>query len=156
MKRILSLIAIGIAFYNGYSQCTPHTPTGNPGLTPAPGSVTCIERGVPYDFTLYFEIFTSFNGSVGFTANVTSATIDNLSNLPCGITWQANQASYSAGATGCIRITGTSTDAVGQYPLEVSMTFNLDIPGFGSFTVSGTIAQLQAQLQQYSCSSPPV
>jgi len=154
MKRVVVIACVCYVYLNAYPQCTPHTPTGNPGLTPAPASVPCIERGTPYDFTIYFENFTSFSCS-GFTADVNWARIDNLSNLPCGLTWQSDQPSYVAGETGCIRITGTSTDAVGQYALEVHMTFELDIFG-SSYTVSGTIAQLQQQLQQFGCSSPSV
>jgi len=155
MKNILTVILLSVAYTtNIFSQCTPPSPTGNPGLSPAPANVPCLERGVPYDYTLNFENFSSFNCS-GFSVSINSATIDDLDNLPCGITWQADQSSYTAGETGCIRITGTTTDVVGQYPLTVSMTFNLNILG-SPYTVSGSIPDLIQQMTAVGCSAPSI
>lgn len=155
MKNILTAIVMSLAYSaNLFSQCTPIAATGTPGLSPAPANVPCIERGVPYDYTLNFENFSSFSCS-GFNVSITSATIDNLENLPCGMTWQSDQTSYSAGETGCIRITGTSTDAVGQYPLTVYMTFTLDILG-SPYTVSGSIPDLVQQMTAVGCTAPNI
>lgn len=154
MKKLILFLAVLAFSINSYAQCTPLAPSGNPGLTPAPSAVPCIERGVPYETFLYFENFTSFSCG-GFTANVVSATIDDMQNFPCGINWQADQNSYTAGETGCIRIYGTSTDAVGEYALTVEMTFTLSIFG-QNYPVSGTLAQLQSQLSQFGCSAPSV
>ncbi len=150
MKKILATLVACLLIHAAlYPQCTPNLPSGNPGLLPAPSNLPCIDRGVPFNLTLYFENFTSFSCG-GFTADVVSSTIDNLANLPCGLSWQADRTSYAAGQTGCIQISGTSTDLVGQYPLEVYMSVELDIFG-SSYTVSGSLADLEQQLQSAGC-----
>lgn len=150
MRKILATLVACLFIHAAlHPQCTPNLPTGNPGLLPTPSNLPCIERGIPFNLTLYFENFNSFSCG-GFTADVVSSTIDNLANLPCGLSWQADRTSYAAGQTGCIQISGTSTDQIGQYPLEVYMSVELDIFG-SSYTVSGSLADLEQQLQSAGC-----
>ncbi|GIV33778.1 MAG: hypothetical protein KatS3mg031_1313 [Chitinophagales bacterium] len=148
MKKGFLLISCFAAFsLNIYAQCTPNAPTGNPGVTPAPSAVTCIERGKPYSITMYLENFSFISSPLGNIV-MNWARIDSLKNFPCGITWSANKTTFNAGETGCITVSGTTNDPVGQYPLLIFMTVSLNVPGFGNIEQGGEIGTLLTQLQQ--------
>ncbi len=149
MKSILIATAILLTSIVGFAQCTPNAATGTPGVTPSPSNVTCITRGTPYSATMQLENFNSFNTPAGAVTMV-SATIDSLVNFPCGITWQASKLTYAAGETGCIVVSGTTTDAVGQYKLGIYMTVTLDIPFVGQQTQSGEISSLIQTLNNFA------
>ncbi len=142
MKKLLLICAACLFLsLNVHSQCTP-TGGGTPGVTPTPDNVTCIERGVPYDITMQLVNFTTIQG----LATMNWARIDSLVNFPCGITWQANKLQFNGGETGCIRVSGTTNDSVGQYPLGIYMTVNLSALG-QTIEQGGEIGNLLSQLQ---------
>jgi len=149
MKSILVATALLLSSIIGFAQCTPNAATGTPGITPSPDNVTCITRGTPYSTTMQLENFSSFNTPAGAVTMV-SATIDSLVNFPCGITWQSDKLTYAAGETGCILVSGTTTDAVGQYKLEIYMTITLNIPFLGQQTQSGEISSLIQTLNNFA------
>lgn len=146
MKKILVILTAFLSAYlTSYSQCTPGSPTGTPGVTPTTDNVPCIERGVPYDVTMQLENFSVIQGLVV----VNWVRIDSLVNFPCGISWQANKLQFNGGETGCIRVSGTTNDSVGQYPLGIYMTVNLsDNFGLGqTIEQGGEIGNLISQIE---------
>lgn len=131
--------------------CIANAPSGTPGISPAPDNIPCVERNSPYDFTMQVENFDSFtlNTALGtFDVPITITQIDSIGNLPCGFTWAASQLVYAPGETGCIRVSGTSREIVGQYPLLIYMTMTLDVPFLGPQTISGELnTELIPQLE---------
>jgi len=107
------------------SPCIPDTVTRAPGVYPSPDSIPCVERGMPFDFTMQTQNYSSLFGVV--TLNWTR--IDSIENLPCGITWASDKPQYSSGEKGCIRVSGISREVVGHYPLKIYMTFNISALG---------------------------
>lgn len=140
MKKVIIPTLFLFASVLSYAQCTPNTATGTPGITPPPDSVTCIERGVPYSITMQFENF----AAIGGFANMISATIDSITNFPCGIEWSSSKLTYGPGETGCIDVFGTTYDSVGQYPLRIYMTITAGLLGQAFPPQSGEITQLLA------------
>lgn len=152
MKSLFIATAILFASVMGYAQCTPNAPTGNPGVTPDPDNIPCVERGVPYDFTMQTENYDSFSATVsGFSVDivVNFTRIDSITNFPCGLSWQSDKSQYGPGETGCIRVTGTTTEAVGQYRLGLYMTINFTVVQLNqTYEQSGEVSSLIAQLEQ--------
>ncbi|GIV33777.1 MAG: hypothetical protein KatS3mg031_1312 [Chitinophagales bacterium] len=126
--------------------CTANPPTGNAGVFPGPDSIPCIERNVPYDFTMQVENFDTIASVFGFALTMDTVIIDSITNFPCGISWEADKLVYAPGETGCIRVSGTSREITGQYPLKIYMTITLSIPALGSQTFSGELNDLISQL----------
>ena len=130
--RNFVLIIISICFYSyhAFSQvCTPEPRTGFPGLTPSTDSLACIERGIYYDEVIFLENFDSFFTQSFGVITVNFLRIDSFTNIPCGIQWETNKLdnTYGPGETGCISISGTSTDSVGQYRLGLYITVEVNL-----------------------------
>ena len=89
---------------------------------PAPGTIPCAEQGVAYSYSIPFKMYSSFD-YLGLHS-LDSMTIDTVYNLPCGLCWSLNKASrtYAANEVGCLTITGTTNDAVGQYNLRLVLS----------------------------------
>lgn len=147
LNFLLGLFAFVAATQASFAQtsCTPNAPTGNAGVFPAPDDIPCIERGVPYDFTMQLENFVTFNHPSYGDITVDWTRIDRIENFPCGISWQSDKSQYAPGETGCIRVSGTSTELAGQYPLRIYITMQVNIPNFGTFTFSDELKYLAAQ-----------
>ncbi len=154
MKRILSLTTLAVLLTaNSYAQanCTPVSPTGIPGLTPEPQLFPCAEINFPYSASMNFENFAPVTVPV---IGQISATIimDSILNLPCGISWQSNpaNATIGAGQTGCIELSGSTTDAIGQYKLIFYITVTLS-PLSQTFSgeASVVIGQINALLSSF-------
>ncbi len=129
--------------------CTAGLPTGTPGVFPDPDAIPCIERGVAYDYTMQTENYDTFSLNVlGFPleAVVNFTRIDSITNFPCGITAEWDKAQYGPGETGCIKVSGTSREVVGQYPVKIYMTFSLS--AFGqTIEQGGEVTSLISQLE---------
>lgn len=150
MKQVFIAFICLAASLIGYAQpCTPNAPSGNPGVFPDPDNIPCIERNVPYDFTLQTENFDSITlnfpvlGSVNVP--VLWTRIDSITNFPCGISWQSDSTQYSPGETGCIRVSGTSLEPIGQYPTGIYITMSVDVPQLGVQDISGELKDLANQ-----------
>lgn len=129
-KLLLTAFAITAAFASSFAQhcaggdgpnvCTPQGTAGGPGFE-NPFNITCAESGVAYDYSIQFTMFDVFE-YLG-TQQVDSIQFVALSNLPCGLCWAVDQTDkrYTANEDGCLRITGTTTDAVGQYELNLQL-----------------------------------
>lgn len=125
MKNVIFIfIATVFAIGQMYAQtCTPRTATGSPGIQPVTDSLPCAVVGEPYDTTIYVENFA--NQTVGpAQVTITSLTVDSVTNLPCGLSYVQSPANgiLTSGATGCIRIFGTTYDNVGQYRANIYVT----------------------------------
>lgn len=116
------------------------------GVSPGPNAIPCIERGVPYSQTMQIFNFDTLIGFSGVAITVNYAQIDSVENLPCGITWQSNKMRYAPGERGCILVSGTSKEVVGQYPLKIYMTLEINVPILGTTTQSGELNDLIGQL----------
>lgn len=129
------------------SGCTPNVPTGTPGLTPPSDSLPCIERNVPYAEYVYFENMDTFPSDFGdFIINF--LTIDSITNLPDGITWQANPGTtFLTGETGCIEFSGTTADTVGDYTLGIWITIQYSNAFLGTQTMQGEASALITQIE---------
>jgi hypothetical protein len=87
----------------------------------------CIERGVN-DTVLYkFKCYTTFTAQ-GNTINLLGIRMDSIENLPCGLCWSSSSSTneFAKDNSGCIRITGKTTDAAGQYKLRLIISADSD------------------------------
>lgn len=154
MKHLVTLIVAVALFSTGaWAQCTPNAATGSPGLTPETDSLPCVEVGVPYDEVVYLENFDNFTATVPVIGQVTvtvdSLRIDSITNAPCGLSYLTNKpsATYYAGETGCIAITGTSTENVGQYRLNIYVHVWATVPFLGSQDFQGEASDVVSQVE---------
>lgn len=130
MKKIFTL-SIGLLFAvtavmsqacgsNGSSVCTP---AGGPvgGGFGNSNNFACAEQNLAYSYNIQFSMYDYFDYLGG--QNVDSIEFVSINNLPCGLCWAVNKASkrYVALEDGCIKISGTTNDAVGQYKLDLSL-----------------------------------
>lgn len=152
MKKLLTSIAcISILLLNtnvAFSSCTPQAATGAPGVTPPTEQLACIEKGVPYNEVIYIENFGTFNTAFG-TATLNYLTIDSITNLPCDLTWEADRPNrtYLTSELGCISISGTTNDNVGQYRVKIYITVEVDAPIFGIITLQDEAEALVQQVE---------
>ena len=105
---------------NGPNACTSTGGPANGGFED-PNTTPCAIQGTPYSHAIQFTMFSSFN----FQGQQTVDSIEFMSvdNLPCGLCWSVNQVDkrYSANEDGCLRITGTTNDVVGQYKFALAL-----------------------------------
>jgi hypothetical protein len=112
---------------SGSSVCTPGTNLTVPSFSPSYDSLPCVEQGVYYDQIIQLKVPTSGGG---YPLNYIQ--IDTITNLPCGLCWASSSSNnrFNGGAQGCIRVTGTTYDNVGQFTLRVIVTANVTAFGF--------------------------
>jgi hypothetical protein len=153
MKQLFTLaLAVVLFSANAWAQCTPNAASGNPGITPPTDSLACVQVGVPYSQIIQIENFNSFTLPIG-TASVQSLRVDSITNVPCGLSYAISpaNATFGPGQTGCIAVTGTSNEVVGQYRLNiyVDVQVTLTTP-LGSTTLpyNGEAASVVAQIEQ--------
>jgi hypothetical protein len=153
-KLIFTLSTLSLLAFNasaqfcgpsGTSVCTAQPATGTPGLTPTSDTLPCILRGQAVDQIIFFENFSTFNlGGQNLTIN--SLKIDSIGNLPAGLCWKTNKANntFAGGEVGCIRVTGTTTAASGQYKLKIIVDVATNIA-----TLNNQDAESVASLRYY-------
>lgn len=105
---------------NGSGVCTPTGGPQNGGFEPA-SSTPCAEQGTAYNHAIQFTMFDAFNFQGQQT--VDSVEFVSIENLPCGMCWAVNKTNkrYAAYEDGCLNISGTTTDAVGQYKMNLTL-----------------------------------
>ena len=129
------------------APCSLDSSVTGSGVFPDPDAIPCIERGVAYDQTMQIINFDTLIGIPGLGGILVNyAQIDSIENLPCGITWESNKMRYAPGERGCIRVSGTSLESVGQYPLKMYMTLEVGLSVLGTQTQSGELNALIDQL----------
>jgi len=136
MKKILLLFliqfAVGFSISNVNAQCIPDGSITTPGVIAFPSTVDCISRGVPFSDEIQFMNFdTIFFNNTWLTLQ--QLRIDSVNNLPCGINYQLNNTNgiYQNSEPGCISLSGTSYDTIGQYKLDVWASIDVGSGFFG-------------------------
>ncbi|HLP21761.1 MAG TPA: T9SS type A sorting domain-containing protein [Chitinophagales bacterium] len=133
MKKLIFtfclLSASALAFNLNAQHCaTPDgsaacSPTGGPqsGGFEAASTTPCAVQGQAYSHAIQFTMFSAFDFQG--QQSVDSIEFVSIENLPCGLCWAVNQADkrYDANEDGCVSISGTTTDAAGQYKLALSL-----------------------------------
>lgn len=145
-KLLLSIIAIIslISFQtnNIYAQCTPNSScvdTDNPGEI-CPDTLPDGTIGIQYTqvVTIIPPATADVNGS---TVNIHHITLDNVQNIPNGLTYTANATEMYPGNSYCVLISGTPT---------VSDTFKLKIYVTPYVEVMGTPVATTQQIDSTS------
>jgi len=111
---------------SGSSVCTALTNLTQQGFDPSFDTLPCVIRGVPHDQVVQVKMPTTLNTPLG-VQNFQWIQIDSVGNLPCGLCWSTNKGGatpnrFNSGEQGCIRITGTSYESVGQFYLTIIVT----------------------------------
>lgn len=99
--------------------------------------ITCIQQGQQVQLLVPFQTYsTILNGQS--IDSLSSLTINSVGNLPCGLCWGLNKStkSYQPGEMGVLVIQGLTSSAIGQYPLNISITVALKSGGNLSSTIS--------------------
>lgn len=126
MKKLLVLATAALLTIGStYAQCTiDASAQTTPGVSPEAADLPCIERTIAYDQTLQGKVQTDYDTTIEFSGfpiavhvEVDSVSLDSIAGLPTGITWVKNPSILPGGGNGCVRFTGTTTDAVGTYDL---------------------------------------
>ncbi|MFN8299792.1 MAG: T9SS type A sorting domain-containing protein [Chitinophagales bacterium] len=116
---------------SGNAVCTPGGPYPTLGFYPSYDSIPCAVIGQAYDQKIDMQIPATvpYNGT---TATITSIKIDSINNLPCSLCWRTNNANntFAGNSTGCVRVSGTTFDAAGQYNLRIRITVSATVLGF--------------------------
>lgn len=136
MKKIFTLFAATGISIAAFAQCTVDFTNTVNGLSPSSDSIPCVTQGTPYDQTIQIYVPASVTVS-GIPVTITSVRVDSIKNLPCGLRYAFNELDRTfTGAgpdnRGCLKITGTTSDPVGQYQLKVGVTLNTTLVS-GSF-----------------------
>lgn len=116
---------------SGTGVCTAPPSLPAVGFYPPYDSLECAVIGTAYDETISFMAPTTVTQG-GTTYNLNYIRVDTIGNLPCGMCWRMGNANnqISGGGTGCVRITGTTFDAPGQYKIRVIVTANVQVGPF--------------------------
>lgn len=127
MKTFLLAFSLLIGLYANAQYCTIDSQYVLPGLYPLPEDLPCFVGGGEWnDVTVQFVMFDSTEVS-GIKVKVEYVIIDEILNLPCGITWctsenDADTANrFNNQERGCIRFRGRTTDDAGQYKLVINV-----------------------------------
>lgn len=121
---------------SGPTICTPGGPYPGLGFYPPYDSTPCVKIGVPYVHTLDMQI-PEFVNYLGSPRRLISVKVNSITNLPCGLCWSSDTSNnlFKGNTTHCVRITGTSYDAPGQYKLNINIDATADLNGF-AFTLT--------------------
>lgn len=134
MNKIITLLYVFTVLSIGAiaQDCVPDFGVPSAGLFPATATATCFTQGTSGELVLTLKNFTTAGPGGAYT--VDSAIIDSVTNLPCGLKYSIFPRSkkLNTGESGCIRIHGTTSDAVGQYSIRIyaKVYATPDIPGF--------------------------
>ena len=138
----MSVIA-GLALGASAQVCTPDSTHFTAGVYVYPPSLPCITQGTAYSGTVSIKIPDSIDAHLFVSAlpantyflYVDSMRIDSITGAPSGIAVATNPADsvwLYGGQYGCAQFSGTTSAAVGSYPLNV----------YGRGCVHGTIFSL--------------
>jgi len=142
---VLLVGQVAVAQYCGGSDpsvCTAPPSLPAVGFYPNYDSLPCAQLGVPFDQTIYFLAPTTVT-QLGNTYPLNYIQVDTIENLPCGLCWRMGnvQNRVNGGATACVRITGTTNDAIGQFKLRVIVSANVQIAPLVPLTVDNQNAE---------------
>jgi hypothetical protein len=103
---------------SGPSACTPANLT-NPGFEGS--SYPCVIKTVGYNQTLSFKMYSTIN--FAGSQVIDSVQFTGVTNFPCGLCWSTNHSNnlFYPNDSGCLNLSGKTTDSVGQYPIELTL-----------------------------------
>jgi hypothetical protein len=136
MKKHILLFGLSVGlFFGAVAQCTIDTTQVTAGKFFSPDTLPCVVRTVAYDQVIQFKVPVSVNIQdfvsipIPYTVFVDSIVIDSIGGFPAGIGYTLNPTDghFKPGVGGCARLSGTTTDPKGNYPLTV----------YGNITVRG-------------------
>lgn len=140
-----SILILLIGASASFAQCVPDTSITDPGFYPSGEDLPCVERGVALDTAIQLLNFDTINvADLGFPFNIEAIVnwvrVDDIQGLPAGLTWSCSppNCTFPGGTYGCISITGTTNDVVGEYPLLITATIDADAGSFGNQQIQGT------------------
>lgn len=131
MKKLLfsALVAFGAIFQANSQACTVDTTVIPPGRFSFPDTLPCVEKTVAYDQVVQFKIPATINAQdfgspIPFTLTIDSIVIDSVTGFPAGISAAYNPSNgvFYGGSAGCFKVSGTTNDPVGNYPVTVHGT----------------------------------
>ncbi len=95
-------------------------------------SLPCIQQGVYTEVAVPFQVFNTVPRGNSDDV-VAQMRIDNISNLPAGMCWVTNKADnvFQRGEGGLLMLRGIASDNVGQFALQITLSF--DTNGEGTF-----------------------
>ena len=128
---LFCIIAVSNAQYcggSGPSVCTP-IQLSKPGLSPVSDSLAPIIDAVPTVTVIEFQNYDTLTFA-GQTLTMDSLTVDTISNIPSGLCWATSSATNTFGnqQNGCIKVTGTTNAAPGQYKLYIIVKAYTTLP----------------------------
>lgn len=102
------------------AQCTPDPNMKSAGISPTVLPDATVHKLYHETVTFMFPTDTAMSG---IPVSIDSGRIDSVTNLPAGMTWQANKASrtYKPNEAGCILLSGTPTLAK-KYEIRIYVT----------------------------------
>ncbi|MBL7776684.1 MAG: T9SS type A sorting domain-containing protein [Chitinophagales bacterium] len=139
-KVIFTLLSCGTFYFgavaqycgnSGPSVCTPSGTLTEPGLSPASNDLPAVINTVATNTVIQFKNFDKFVFG-GQEVTVQSLKLDSIGNLPQGtnVCWATNKSNntWANQEDGCIKVTGTPNDTIGQYKLKIIVTANIGVP----------------------------
>jgi len=135
MKKIkvlfLTVVAAMTVQYAS-ATCTPRaTVPDSAGLDPNWQELPCVKRSTPYNETIYIQNF----GQVSSSVSVEWLEVQEIRNVPNGLTAtfsypssnSANPGRMLANETGCLEVSGTTTDPAGDYALGIVVCVKINL-----------------------------
>jgi hypothetical protein len=144
---------------SGSGACNPTPGLTQLGFYPPDTALPCMIIGQPFDTVINFHTPPT---AQGYTLNWIK--ILHIDNAPCGLCWRSNDPNdkVNGNATGCVRVSGITYDAPGEYNIivyaDVNVTvgiFPLTINNLNIDSVMGLKYYLRVK-QTAGSSCPPV
>jgi hypothetical protein len=133
MKKVKILILTVVAVMTvqfASATCTPRASVpDSAGLDPNWQGLPCIKRSTPYNEVIYIQNF----GAVSSSVSVEWLEVNEIRNVPNGLTASFSYPAANpvrrllANETGCIEISGTTTDPKGDYALGIVVCVKLNL-----------------------------
>ncbi len=119
MKKLTTFFFVAIASFGVSAQCVIDQ-NNTDFLSPAPEDLPCIQRTVDYDRVIQISVPATYSFQGIITLTIDSVVINDILDMPTSISYAINPNTgvIEGGSNGCVNLTGTTTDAVGNYPLN--------------------------------------
>ena len=117
---------------SGSGVCNPTVGLTQLGFYPPDTALPCMTIGQPFDTVINFHTPPT---AQGYTLNWIK--ILHIDNAPCGLCWRSNDVNdkVNGNSTGCVRMSGTTYDAPGEYNIIVYADVNVTV-GFFPLTLN--------------------
>lgn len=124
MKKLFTFLIASMIGVTSFAQCVPDLTDSIAGLSPGSADIPCVVQGTAYDQTIKIYVPSE---AAGIT--ITSVRVDSIRNLPCGLKYSFNKLdrTFVGGERGCMQITGTTSDPIGQYRLKIYVTLRTSL-----------------------------